>query len=113
MNEQRFNSFSEFWPFYLAEHSSNRCRQLHFIGNLFAITGAALFIITLKWKFIVFAILAGYAWAWSGHFIYEKNRPATFRYPIFSLFADWVMFFLIITGKIGEHLTLFGIKTKP
>ena len=93
----KYTSFKEFYPFYLSEHMNRICRGLHFIGTLFVI---GIFIISFaNIKALFFAPLCGYGFAWIGHFFFEKNRPATFSYPIYSFMGDWVMFKDIIMGK--------------
>jgi hypothetical protein len=98
----RFASFSEFYPFYLSEHSNRTSRRLHFIGScgvliLFAL---ALALAQARPWLLLAALLCGYGFAWVGHFFFEKNRPATFKYPFYSFAGDWVMFKDILTGKI-------------
>ena len=88
---ENYKTFSEFYPFYLSQHSHPVCRKLHVAGSIGVL---ALFITTLlthKWKFLVGLPVVGYGFAWVGHFCFEKNKPATFQYPFYSLMADWVM----------------------
>lgn len=97
---RRFSSFREFYPFYLAEHANATSRRLHFIGScgvLALLVGA---IVTGNYWFALGALICGYGFAWVGHFFFEKNRPATFRYPLYSFAGDWVMFKDILTGRI-------------
>lgn len=95
-----FNSFAEFYPYYLQEHSNDTCRRLHYVGSLLvlAIIAYALISQQLLWLFAV--PLAGYGFAWVGHFVFEKNKPATFKYPLYSLMGDWVMLKDAFTGRI-------------
>lgn len=96
----RIESFADFYPFYLGEHKNIICRRLHFIGTSFVIalvlwtawTGQPLWLLAVP--------LVGYGFAWAGHIVFEKNRPATFQYPFYSLMGDFVMFWDILTGKI-------------
>jgi len=100
MNEERYRSFGEFYPFYLSEHSNQVSRRLHFTGTSIA---AALLItaaITQRWWLIAVALVQGYAFAWVGHYFFERNKPATFRYPAFSLMGDWRLWWEILTGKL-------------
>lgn len=90
MNKQ-FNSFAEFYPFYLREHSDPTCRALHYIGSFWVICLVAYVILTGAWLLLLFAPLIGYSHAWVGHFFFEKNKPATFQYPLYSFIGDWVM----------------------
>lgn len=96
----RFASFAEFYPFYLSEHQDPTCRRLHFIGSLavLAILAFALASGQLAWLFAL--PVAGYGFAWVGHFVFEKNKPASFKHPLYSFMGDWVMFFQLLTGKI-------------
>lgn len=97
-------SFREFWPFYVGEHLDARNRWLHFIG-----TGAALGFILIAaasgqpW-WLVGAPVAGYALAWIGHYMIERNRPATFRHPLYSLLGDFRMFGLMLTGRMQREV---------
>jgi hypothetical protein len=97
---RRFASFAEFYPFYLSEHANRGCRRLHFAGTLVVLACAGLGLLTGNgWWFLV-ALIAGYGFAWTGHFFFEHNRPATFRYPLYSLMGDWAMFRDILVGKV-------------
>jgi hypothetical protein len=98
---ERFASFSEFYPFYLGEHRNVTCRRLHFIGSLGVIGCVAMALAMDNWLWLPAAVVCGYGFAWIGHFFFEKNRPATFRHPFYSLMGDWVMFKDICTGKIA------------
>ena len=100
MAEERYKSLAEFYPFYLTEHSDATCRKLHFIGTsiVFAILITA--IVTQTWWLCWFIPVAGYGFAWVGHFFYEQNKPATFQYPFYSLISDFKMFFDLLFGKI-------------
>ena len=95
-----FSSFAEFYPFYLGEHQDRTCRRLHFAGSSIALVCLILLIFTGNLWWLLGAAVSGYAFAWVGHFGFEKNRPATFRHPIYSLMGDWVMYRDIWTGKI-------------
>ena len=98
--QTRFTSFSEFYPYYLKEHANPRCKQLHFIGSWLVLIVIACSFIFENFMLLWIVPIVGYGFAWVGHFFYEKNRPATFRYPIYSLMGDWVMFKDILTGKV-------------
>ena len=95
-----FSSFAEFYPFYLGEHQDRTCRRLHFVGSSIALVCLILLIFTGNLWWLLGAAVSGYAFAWVGHFGFEKNRPATFRHQIYSLMGDWVMYRDIWTGKI-------------
>ncbi len=100
MNDRRFTSFHEFYPFYLGEHSDRRCRLLHFAGSWLVIASIVIAIATRNAWWLIAAPLCGYGCAWIGHFVYEKNRPATFSHPLYSLAGDWVMFADVLRGKV-------------
>ena len=100
MADRQFKSFREFWPFYLGEHSKPVTRLLHCIGTLAAIGVAVALVVVGKWWLFPLALLPGYAFAWIGHFFVEKNRPATFTYPLWSFMGDWKMMALILTGRL-------------
>jgi len=96
----RFASFREFYPFYLEEHSNRTSRRLHFVGSCGALAFVAAAIATANPWWLLGGLACGYAFAWVGHFFFEKNRPATFRHPFYSFVGDWVMFRDILTGRI-------------
>ena len=97
---KKYNDFTEFYVFYLSQHTNQICRRLHFVGS-FLILLLILYVVVYGGFYLLFFIpLIGYGFAWFGHFIFEKNRPATFVYPIYSLIGDWVMFKDVLIGKI-------------
>ncbi|HWH40898.1 MAG TPA: DUF962 domain-containing protein [Usitatibacter sp.] len=96
----RFASFREFYPFYLSEHRNAACRRLHFAGSAIVLALIALAFVMRAWWLLALVPVAGYGFAWVGHFGFEKNRPATFSHPAWSLAGDWVMFWQLLTGKI-------------
>ncbi|EKT4522881.1 DUF962 domain-containing protein [Pseudomonas juntendi] len=97
----QFRSFAEFYPYYLGEHSNPTCRRLHFVGTSLVIALLAYTIASGKWLLLLAVPLAGYGFAWVGHFFFEKNRPATFSYPLYSLIGDFAMFRDILRGKVS------------
>jgi hypothetical protein len=97
---RHFHTFAEFYPCYLAEHSRPATRRLHFLGTAAALVLIVAFAVTLDWWLLLAAPLAGYLAAWVGHFVFEHNRPATFRHPWYSFLGDWVLFKDMVTGKI-------------
>ena len=99
--QARFASFREFYPFYLSEHRNATCRRLHFAGSTLVLALLAAAIVTRAWWLLLLVPIAGYGFAWVGHFVFEKNRPATFKYPAWSLLGDWVMYWQLATGKIA------------
>ena len=97
---ERFNSFAEFYPFYLQEHSNDISRRLHYVGSLLVLSILGYSIANQQWALLWLVPLAGYGFAWVGHFVFEKNRPATFQYPLYSFLGDWVMLKDAFTGRI-------------
>lgn len=95
-----YRTLAEFYPFYLSEHSNRTSRRLHFTGTSIAVLLLLAAVITLTWWLILVALLQGYAFAWVGHFFFEKNRPATFRYPLLSFLGDWRLWWEILAGRI-------------
>ncbi|TDP74811.1 Mpo1-like protein [Roseateles toxinivorans] len=94
------HSFAEFYPFYLSEHRNPTCRRLHFLGSTLVLVCLALLLTTGQLRFVLYALLCGYGFAWIGHFVFEKNRPASFKRPLYSFMGDWVMYRDIWTGKV-------------
>jgi hypothetical protein len=99
--DKQYNSFSEFYPYYLSEHENSTCRLLHFIGSWCVLALIAYAVTTNQLVLLWFIPVIGYGFAWVGHFFYEHNKPATFQYPLYSLMGDWVMFKDILIGKIS------------
>ena len=93
-------TFGEFYPFYLGEHANRSCRRLHFIGTTIGLVCLLYALSTLNFWWLLGGIVQGYAWAWAGHYFFEHNRPATFKYPLYSFAGDWVMWKDILAGKI-------------
>ena len=106
---RRYQTFEEFWPFYLQEHSNALNRTLHLIGTGGVISTVIAALVTLQPLLLIVAPVCGYGFAWFGHFVVQKNRPATFTYPLWSLAADFKMFFLAVSGKLGTHLDSAGV----
>jgi hypothetical protein len=104
MSEQEFKSFEEFWPYYVAEHSQPTTRAMHFVGTATALACLGVLAANQKWKWLPLVLIPGYAAAWAGHYFVEKNRPATFKYPLWSFIADQKMFGLMLAGKMDEEL---------
>lgn len=97
---KKYNNFSEFYPFYLSQHANKTCRRLHFVGSCLICLLITYVAVSGYLSLLWFIPVIGYGFAWVGHFIFEKNRPATFSYPIYSLMGDWVMFKDMLIGKI-------------
>ena len=92
-------SFSEFYPYYLSQHSDRSCRRLHFVGTSLVIAGLLAVLWTQAWAWLVAIPVAGYGPAWAGHFFFERNRPATFRHPLYSLAGDFRMYWEMLTRR--------------
>jgi len=110
---EKFQSFEEFWPYYLGEHKLIVCRALHYIGTVASSVLLVFLIIAQKWSWLPLVLVVGYGPAWIGHFFVEKNKPATFTYPWWSLLGDYKMFYLALKGELrGELSRLFGKASK-
>lgn len=90
--KKRYKSFKAFYPFYLTQHQNSTCRGLHYVGSLIVLIILIAAIITGSLVSLFLLPIVGYGFAWLGHYLFEKNRPATFEYPLYSFMADWVMF---------------------
>jgi hypothetical protein len=106
---ERYRSFQEFWPYYLREHSRPATRAIHYAGTSLVVGLAAAALITRIWWLLALMPVAGYGFAWAGHMLSEHNRPATFKYPGWSLAADFRMWWLWLTGRLGPHLAAAGV----
>lgn len=95
---QRYQSFAAFYPFYIQEHQNAVSRRLHVVGTALVILCLMAGLLA-DWRWFLVAPVCGYAFAWVGHFFFEKNRPATFTYPLWSLMGDFRMFFEVVTGR--------------
>ena len=96
----KYGSFREFYPFYLSEHSARTTRRLHFLGSMLGLICVALVFATGNAWWLLIGLAVGYGLAWFAHFVFEKNRPATFKHPLYSLAGDWVMYGQMLRGKI-------------
>lgn len=99
---ERIQSFREFWPYYLSEHRNPVCRGLHYVGTTCAISLLLSAVLLQRPGLLLAAAVSGYFFAWVGHFFVEKNRPATFTYPVWSLGADFLMYGKFVTGQLGS-----------
>lgn len=107
--DRRFEHFSQFWPFYVSEHSKKATRHLHFIGTTLMFLFLTHAIAMHSLLSLTTAILSAYGLAWASHFLIEKNRPATFRYPIFSLMGDFKMYGFTIMGRMDHEIARLKI----
>ncbi len=98
--DKKYKTFTDFFPFYLSQHSDRRNRRIHFFGSSLVLCVLVAAALTQNWLILLAAPPAGYGPAWFGHFFFEKNKPATFTYPIYSLIGDWVMFWQMLIGKL-------------
>jgi hypothetical protein len=98
------DGFSAFWPEYLRAHLDPRTRALHYFGTSLSIVLLLAFLVTKDWRWLIGAPLAGYAFAWLAHLIFEKNRPATFDHPILSFMGDFYMLYLWLTNRLAPEI---------
>ncbi|MEZ4741663.1 MAG: DUF962 domain-containing protein [Bdellovibrionota bacterium] len=102
--EKPINTWNEFWPFYLLQHQNSTNQRLHFIGTTIGFIAFVFALTHLKLSYLIIGLFFAYLFAWIGHFVYEKNKPATFKYPLWSFIADQKMFLLILRGKMSQEL---------
>jgi hypothetical protein len=108
MREHR--TFAQFWPYYLREHSKPRTRALHYVGTSLVVGLAIGAVATGTWWLLAAMPVAGYGFAWASHAAVERNRPATFTYPAWSLGADFKMWWMWLTGRLGPELQKAGVR---
>nr|BAL56268.1 hypothetical conserved protein [uncultured delta proteobacterium] len=108
-----FQTFDDFWPYYVREHSKPTTRWMHFAGTAAALLCLTAFARTRKLRWLVAAVVSGYGPAWVSHFFVEKNRPATFKYPLWSLQADLKMFALMLRGQMNDEIARVTSHPSP
>jgi hypothetical protein len=106
---QKIASFEEFWPIYLRAHSTPACRRLHYAASIAGLTAVAFTVLTGNFWWVAAGLVASYGFAWAGHYGPEKNVPLTFKHPLWSLIADYRMFFLWALGQLPRHLRMAGV----
>jgi hypothetical protein len=106
----RMTTYAEFWPYYLREHAKRETRALHYVGTGLALVCIVCSFLFEDYRWIFAALFSGYLFAWVGHFFVEKNRPATFTHPLWSLVSDFRMFFYWISGRLGRELEKAGVR---
>ena len=97
---RQYHRFADFYPFYLSEHANRTTRRLHFVGTSLALLCLLELEMTGDLSWLILALVFGYGFAWAAHLLVEKNRPATFKHPLYSLMGDGRMFWEILTGRI-------------
>ena len=109
MATRRFQSFEEFWPFYLKEHSKRATRTWHFVGTTIGLLFSISVLLAGSPALVPLGLLPGYASSWFSHFFIEKNRPASWTYPLWSFMGDWKMWGFIVSGRIDSEVTRLGV----
>jgi hypothetical protein len=107
---KRFQTYAEFWPFYLGEHAKRSTRAVHYVGTIGSTLALIVALATSNWWLLVAVPFFGYGPAWFSHFFIEKNRPATFQAPVWSLISDYRMCGLFLTGRLGHELMRHQIR---
>ncbi|MFT3996897.1 MAG: DUF962 domain-containing protein [Asticcacaulis sp.] len=108
----RYTTYSSFFDFYLSEHSQSRTRVLHYAGSSLGVAAIILALSQRQPLWLLAGLVAGYGFAWAGHFFVEKNRPATFTYPLWSFMGDYHMFGLWLTGRLEKRRTAADARIK-
>jgi hypothetical protein len=109
---ERFSTYGAFWPYYLREHAKPETRALHFLGTGLSTAALVGLLSTGKFWLLPIVLVAGYGPAWIGHFFVEKNRPATFTHPLWSLVSDYRMALVWLTGRLDSELGKAGIRQR-
>ena len=109
---REYKTFGEFWPFYLREHSDPATRAWHYVGSTLALVVLVTALVTQNWLLLLAVPVSGYFFAWISHAFVERNKPATFTYPLWSLIADYKMYAMFLMGKLGPELEKAGVSAK-
>jgi hypothetical protein len=109
---RKYDSFEAFWPYYLGEHARPKTRAFHYAGTSLVVLIAIASLATGNLWLLLAMPVAGYAFAWASHAMVERNRPATFTYPLWSLAADFKMWWLWLTGRLAGELRRAGVEPK-
>lgn len=112
MTPPRINTYKEFWPYYLREHARPRTRAIHLFGTWLATVLLAAGLAAGSLVLIILSLFAGYGPAWVAHFFVEKNRPATFTYPLWSLASDYRMALAWLSGRLPDELAKAGVDQR-
>lgn len=104
MSEKKIETYAEFWDFYVAEHAQPLTRLLHFVGTTLGLVLLVWFIKNGTWYYFPVSLAVGYAFAWFSHFVIEKNKPATFKYPLWSFISDYKMMWFMLTGRMDREV---------
>lgn len=106
---RQYTTFDQFWPHYLREHAKPGTRMSHYIGTGLGLIAIAAAVLTGNWLLILLVPVLGYSFAWVSHAFVERNKPATFTYPLWSLMSDYKMFFLALSGRLAPELEKAGV----
>jgi hypothetical protein len=110
IKKTKITNYSDFWDFYVSEHSNSFNRFLHLIGTSLAIPLLFWFLLNEMWLYTPLCLVCGYGFSWIGHFFIEKNKPASFQYPLWSFISDYVMIFHMLTGKMNSEVQRVATK---
>ena len=102
--DYEISTYEDFWPIYLREHLNDTCRTLHYIGSFLALSCLIMLFMTRNIVWLLIGLTLGYGCAWIGHYMFEHNKPATFKYPLWSFISDWKMVGLWLKGDLDDHL---------
>ena len=105
-------TYAEFWPFYLREHSKPQTRGFHYVGSIASVVLLIWAVATQSWWWLLAVPVAGYAFAWFSHFFIEKNKPATFKYPLWSFMGDYKMIAMMVTGRMNKEASQIQLEKK-